>query len=473
MGDRSLRLSRRNLLIGGASAIAAGSTAAVVNAVAPFVLPETPRFDVNHSYWSLALPPPNPPPTHDLRADVIVIGGGFTGLSAAYYVRQALPKAEVVVLEAARCGNGASARNGAMLLTSTEDTYLEPDGDPLLRRRLYALTCDNIDRIRALSVATGVDCELDQRGAVQVAYDEADAQRMPATAARLRAAGLPIEPWTATEVARALGTHAYRAGLYDPNSGQVHPGKMVVLWKQAAERAGARIYEHAAVTAVQEGPRIRLALAGGTTASAPIVILATNAYSSKLGYLRSAVAPIVNHVAITRPLTAEELAAAGWIRRIPFNDSRTNVVYAGLTRDHRLHIGGGIEQYEFNDGLSRPDDHGRGVAFLRRELTRLYPAVAAVPFERTWYGFVDMSLDGSSSVGRTGHHGNLLYAIGFSGQGVNWTSVLGRVLGDVTAERDSQWAWLPYLARRLPYIPNEPFRWLGAEGGIRVISTRT
>jgi glycine/D-amino acid oxidase-like deaminating enzyme len=104
-------------------------------------------------------------------------------------------------------------------------------------------------------------------------------------------------------------------------------------------------------------------------------------------------------------------------------------------------------------------------------MTRLYPALAAVPFERTWYGFVDMSLDGSSSVGRTGRHGNLLYAIGFSGQGVNWTSVLGRVLGDVAAERDAQWGWLPYLERRLPYIPNEPFRWLGVEGGIHFLST--
>lgn len=471
MGDRSLRLSRRHLLIGGASVIAAGGTAAVVNAVAPFVMPEAPRFEVNHSYWSLALPPPNPPPVRDLHADVIVIGGGFTGLSAAYYLRQSLPKAEVVVLEAARCGNGASARNGAMLLTSTEDTYLETGGDPAVRRRLYALTCDNIDRIRRLCVDTGIDCELDRQGALQVAYTESDAQQMPAIAADLRAAGLPIEAWTGTEVAEVLGTRAYPAGLYDPNSGQVHPGKLVALWKRAAERSGVRIHENSPVTAVDEGPRIRLALAGGTTASAPIVILATNAYTSKLGYLRNAVAPIVNHVAITRPLTPAELLAVGWTRRIPFNDSRINVVYAGLTRDDRVHIGGGVEEYEFNDGLAKPDDQGRAAAFLRRELTRLYPSLASVPFDRTWYGFVDMSLDASSSVGRTGRHGNLLYAIGFSGQGVNWTSVLGRVLSDIAAERDAQWDWLPYLDRRLLYIPNEPFRWVGVEGGIRLLST--
>ena len=199
-------------MIGGASVIAAGGTSAFVNAVAPFALPESSRFDINHSYWSLALPPANPPPIHDLRADMIVIGGGFTGLSAAYYLRQVVPTAEVVVLEAARCGNGASARNGAMLLTSTEDTYMESDGDPSLHRRLYALTCDNIDRIRSLSAQTGVDCELDQSGAVQVAYDESDARRMPAIAERLRAAGLAIEAWTGAEVHGRSERRSFRPG---------------------------------------------------------------------------------------------------------------------------------------------------------------------------------------------------------------------------------------------------------------------
>lgn len=471
MGDRSPALSRRKLLIGGASALAAGAGAAAVNAVAPLVLPETPLFGLNRSHWSLALPAVNRPPARDLRADVVVIGGGLTGLSAAYYLRQAMPKAEVVVLEAVRCGNGASARNGAMLLTSTEDTYMQPEGDPWLQRRIYQLTCDNIDRIRQLSAQTGVDCELEQHGAVQVAYARSDAQPMPAIAGRLRAAGLPIESWSGIEVAQALGTQVYTAGLYDPNSGQVHPGKLVALWKRAAEQVGASVYENAAVTLVEEGPRVRLGLASGTTVSAPIVVLAANAYCSKLGYLRNAVAPIVNYVAITAPLTDAQLTATGWARRIPFNDSRTNVVYAGLTRDHRLHIGGGIEAYEFNDGLANPGDQARAVAFLQREMARLYPALAAVPFERSWYGFVDMSLDGSSSVGRMGRYGNLLYAIGLSGQGVNLTSVLGRVLADVAAEREAQWAWLPYLNRRLQYIPNEPFRWAAVQTGIRFLSS--
>ncbi len=464
------RHHRRGVLQGAGAAVAVGGAALGLNAISPGIWPERPLFGLNRSHWARALPAPNPPPTRDLDADFVVIGGGFTGLSAAYYLRQVLPQAKVVLLEAVRCGNGASARNGAMLQTSTEDTYMEPDVDPVFHRRLYAVTRDNIERIRRLQAVTGVDCELDTRGALQVAFTQRDAQAMPRIAAKLRAAGLPVDDWGAEDVAQALGTRAYHGGLYEPASGQVHPGKLVALWKRAAELSGAEIYEGAAVTAVDEGPRLSLHLANGITARSPHVVLATNVYTSRLGYLRAAVAPIVNHVAITPPLGPSELAALGWSRRIPFNDSRTNVVYAGLTRDNRVHIGGGVEQYEFDDGLADPADHGAALGFLRRELARLYPSLADAPFERSWWGFVDMSVTGASSVGRMGRHGNILYAIGLSGQGVNFTSVLGRVLGDIAAGKERGWSWLPYLNHLPPYVPNEPFRWLGVEAGIGLLS---
>lgn len=470
MATKSLNLRRRGVIAGGATLLAAGGAAAAVNAASPFILPETPHFGINHSYWSLALPPPNPRPVNDFYADVIVIGGGYTGLSAAYYLRQTLPSAKIVVLEAVRCGNGASGRNGAMLQTSTEDTFMVPNVDPLLHRRLYALTINNIERIRNLADENGMDCEFDLNGSLQVAYNDSDAQKMPDIARKLRAAGLPIEVWNQEQIFRTLGTHAYPAALFDPGSGQVHPGKLVAMWKRAAEGAGVTIFEQTPVTAIDQGPIIRLHLSHGLTAKAPMIVLATNAYSSKLGYLRSDIVPIVNFVAITPPLTKEQLNLVGWTRRIPFNDSRVNVVYAGITRDNRVHIGGGIEEYEFNDGLFNPSDNGRGINFLRREMTRIYPALSKVPFERTWWGFVDMSIDGTSSVGRTGEHGNILYAIGLSGQGVNFTSVLGRVLADIAADREAHWEWLPYLNRKLPYIPNEPFRYLGTEIGIRLLS---
>jgi glycine/D-amino acid oxidase-like deaminating enzyme len=100
---------------------------------------------------------------------------------------------------------------------------------------------------------------------------------------------------------------------------------------------------------------------------------------------------------------------------------------------------------------------------LRLELQRIYPSLAGVPFEICWSGAVDMSLDQTPAVGQMGKHGNIFYALGYSGHGVNLTSVFGRVLRDLIADKSAEWGWLPYLNRLPPYMPNEPFRWLGAK----------
>ena len=132
---------------------------------------------------------------------------------------------------------------------------------------------------------------------------------------------------------------------------------------------------------VEEGESLRLTTADGKTVRARALVLATNAYTSKLGYLRRAVAPFFDYVAITAPLSDAKLAETGWKKRIPFNDSRTEVFYLGLTKDQRIHIGGGLADYEFNDGLETPANANLRCMQLREELDRIYPALREEPFE--------------------------------------------------------------------------------------------
>ena len=98
---------------------------------------------------------------------------------------------------------------------------------------------------------------------------------------------------------------------------------------------------------------------------------------------------------------------------------------------------------------------------LQAELNRIFPALGRQPFEVTRGGLVDMSLDETPAVGWTGKSGNIFYAIGFSGHGLNLTSVFGQILADLIRGKHADWQWLPYLNRLPPYTPNEPFRWLG------------
>jgi len=434
---------------------------AIVNGVAPFVVAEDTVFDDNHSYWSLALPLPRPPLQRDIDVDVAIVGGGFTGLSTAYYMSKTLPGKRIAVFEARGCGNGASGRNGAMVLNLKNSSVSAE-----VCRRLYQLTVDNVQSIRALSAATGIDCELEQNGALTVASTADELREAQADLDRLRSMGLPLEFLNKDEVHETLGVNAYEAGILDPNAGQVHPGKLVRLWKTVALAAGVQIYENTPVQSIEEGAVHKLTTVEGRKIRAPALVIATNAYTSKLGLLRSAVAPITNYVGITPVLDGERLAALGWKGAVPFNDSRREVYYAGLTRDRRIHFGGGPVDYAFNNGMGDPPLAAQRYASLHREFARIFPSLADIKFERTWSGFVDVSLDQSPTVGQMGRHHNIFYAIGYSGEGVNLTSVFGRVIADLAAGWQEQWAWFPYLYRRPPYIPNEPLRWLAIEGDL-------
>jgi gamma-glutamylputrescine oxidase len=454
---------KASVAVGAAVAVAG----AAVNTAFPKLAPEKMVFEANHSHWAKALPTANPPLLVDLEVDVAVIGGGFTGLSSAFYTKKNLAAGCVALLEATRCGNGASGRNGAMLLTATEDRYMEWSGNPALDKRIYDLTVENSRRLSALSAQLNFDTEIELNGALQMCNTQEIADRGRQYIEKTRRAGFPVEFWNQKMIAETLGTTAYPAALYDPNSGQLHPGKLVGLFKSAATSAGVEIYETTPVVHVEEGERITLTTANARTVRARSVILATNAYSSRLGYLRQATTPVFDYVGITAPLAEDRLTQIGWKSRIPFNDSRTEVFYLGLTKDNRIHIGGGPVDYVFNNGIQEPAGAEKRFEGLRAELGRIFPSLAGEPFETTWSGAVDMSLDQTSSVGQMGKHGNIYYAIGFSGHGVNLASIYGRVLADLIHGKAKDWAWLPYLNRAIPYIPNEPFRWLGIQTALQ------
>lgn len=468
-------LSRRDLLKRGGIATAGTlAGAAAINAVAPLVLRETVAVDPNRSHWAQALPAPTAPLDRPIDSDVVIIGGGLTGLSTAYYLRAQSPARRVVLLEARSCGNGASARNGAMLLTMTPDRWLQPGGDPGLDRRLHELTAGNIASLRGLAARFAADIELDTPGAAHALLTESEVRTAHGTAAWLQDAGLPVEFWGPERVRETLGTGVYRGALYDAASGQVHPGKLVALLRTAAIATGVELYEDTPVVAVEEGAVHVLTTGAGHTVRAPVLVLATNAYSSQLGYLRNAYVPLVAYVGITRPLEAAVVARLGWTSRAPFDDSRTDEYWLGLTRDNRIRIGGGPQGYgyEFNNGTPPSWVPSERAGALASELERIYPQLGSVAFDRCWAGAVDCSLDLTATVGRMGRHDNVYYAIGYSGHGVNLTSVFGRVIADLIAGHDERWRWFPYINRRLPYIPNEPFRWLGmraVKAGVAVL----
>ncbi|HXX28770.1 MAG TPA: FAD-binding oxidoreductase [Terriglobales bacterium] len=456
------RFFKMAALAGGGALIGAAG----LNEAFPKVWPEPMAFESNPSFWARCQPSQNSPLRDDVTVDVAIIGGGFTGLSSAYYIRTLSPHRRVIVLEAKGCGNGASGRNGAMVLTMTADRYMKFGSAPAMDKKIYDLTVTNIGRLSNLSAATGIDCELETNGALQLLNTDEDIRAAKTYVRQARLLGMPVEFWEQQQLVNAIGTDVYAGAFFDPNGGHIHPMKLVHVLKAAAEGVGAEIYENTIVMNIREGSEHVLHTSEGYSVKARSLVLATNAFTSRLGYLRNSILPVREYVAMTRPLSEQQLAEIGWQKRVPFNDSRTEVYYLGLTQDNRIHIGGGSPSYRFNSG---PDDPGAGASHfsqLRRELIRLYPKLDGVEFELGWNGVVDWSLDASPSVGRTGRHNNIFYGIGYSGHGVNLSSVFGSIIADLEAGREDRWKDYPFVNASLDYIPNEPLRWLAAQSGL-------
>jgi glycine/D-amino acid oxidase-like deaminating enzyme len=461
--DRSRRRFLKHSAFAGAGA-ALG--AAGLNAISPLIWKRPLPLEPNDSYWAKSRGPPDPALTEDLSVDVAIVGGGLTGLSSAHFIRRASPHKRVVVLEGSFCGSGASGRNGAMLLTMTADRYMNFSPDPSMDKRVYDLTVGNIRFLASLGAATGIDCESETNGALQVLGSAADRNAARAYVRQARLLGMPVEYWEAPRIAGAVGTAAYEGAFYDPNCGQIHPMKLVNALKAAAASAGATIFEHTVVQAVEEGRQHLLHTDGGRTVKAKSLVLATNAFTPRLGFLRNSVLPLHEYVAITEPVDEEQLTRLGWLQRIPINDSRTEVFYLGLTRDRRIHIGGGTPRYAFDNGPGNAGVDRFHVAQLQRELGRLYPGLSGTSFAQAWNGVVDWSLDASPSVGTTGRHQNVFYGLGYSGHGVNLTSLFGRIIADLEAGRGDSWTPYPFVNNRLYYVPNEPFRWVAAQSAL-------
>lgn len=459
------RPSRRRFLktatLGGGGVLAG---AAGLNALSPWIWRQPLPIEANTSFWARSQPARNAPLAANLSVDVAIIGGGLTGLSAAYYIRSVSPQKRVAVFEARGCGNGASGRNGAMLLTMTADRFMNFSAEPRMDKAIYDLTTANIVALDSLSATTGIDCELERSGTLQVFNTLDDAKAGRDYVEKARSIGMPVEYWDPGRLKHAIGSEAYQGAFFDPNGGHVHPMKLVGVFKAAAERAGAVIYEDTPVDHIEEGRVHVLHTRTGATVKANRLVLASNAFTPNLGYFRNSILPLREHVAMTRPLSPEELQLAGWQVRAPFNDSRTEVFYFGLTKDQRIHIGGGSPRYRFDNGGADPRDALAHRRALEAEFARVYPALAHIEFDVHWEGVIDWSLDASPSVGITGADHNIYYAIGYSGHGVNLTSVFGRMIAEFDAGHEISPRY-PFINAHLDYVPNEPFRWLAARTG--------
>jgi glycine/D-amino acid oxidase-like deaminating enzyme len=421
-------------------------------------------LDENRGCWLAEAPPyqPLPPLARDESADVAVVGGGLTGVSSAWHLSRRFPDRRIVLLEARALGNGASGRSGGQALTGING--VEP-GEPAEIRRIYEATRGGIDLIAGWAESVGLDAGFSRRGCLEVYTQSRTAEAAHARTERWNRAGVPLEwlPGSASGVAGACGA------VRDPACGRVNAAALLRGLRPALLRQGVAVYEGTPVARVEEGRTLRLTTPGGEV-RAGAVVLATNAYTPRLGYFRDRVLPLHSHVVATAPLSDERWTALGWGGHDGFADDRDRITFGCRTGGGRLLFGGGSnDAYGYSFG-GDPVYAGSGSPFaaLERRLLACFPAAAGLPIAHRWTGPIDLTLDRVCSMGVRGSHANVYFALGFSGHGLALAALAGRVLCDLYAGDPGPWRALPFYQRRLPRLPPEPLRWIGYQAYTRL-----
>ncbi len=461
----SKKISRRDFLkIAG---VAAGAVVAS-EIITPLILPEKLEFDQNVSLWVPAQPPKNTALAEDLEVDVAIIGGGFTGLSSAYQILQRFPGKSVAVFEARGVGQGASGRNGGMLLPQTPNEYMAVYSDAKTHQRIYDLTVKHMDDLAVIVKAQEIDIDLRRHGALLVIARESQVAKYKSYAQQAQSLGMPIEFWDRARTRSEIGTDVYFASLFDANAAELHPMKLILALKKAAESVGARIYEDSPVIEIQDGETIRLTVGDQNhMVIAKAVVIATNGYTSKLGYFKNSVFPVHTPMATTPSLPDSIFEEIGWKNKAGYSDTFTILYHLSRTSDNRIMIGSGYVNYFFNNGIIDKDDPAFLKAHLQKELGRIYPKLAGMEFEHFWTGILGFSLDFMQSVGVMGAHRNIYYGLGYAGHGINLSTLFGKVIADLYAGEGKAWDGLPFINHQYIPLPPEPLKWAGIQATIQ------
>jgi glycine/D-amino acid oxidase-like deaminating enzyme len=396
-----------------------------------------------------------------VRADVCIVGGGYTGLWTAIRIKELEPAADVVIVEADICGGGPSGRNGGFALSwwSKIETLIERVGEEEALRLARAAEAA-VSELEAFCTREGIDAHFHRGGWLWTATSAAQVggwNGAVQTAARLGAE--PFKVVERDELRERTGSPVHLAGLLDAQAATVHAGFLARGLRRAALARGVRICERSPMLDLDREKGLVRTPSGSVEAEA--VVLALNAWALQFPELRRAIAAVSSDMIATAPMP-EKLAESGWAGGECVSNSRLMVHYYRTTRDSRIAFGRGGGRLAFGARVNANFDfNGRQTRELKEELPQLVPAAAGMEITHAWGGPIDRSRDGLPIFGRLPARRRVVYATGFSGNGVAPSLTAAKILASSALGRDDEWSGSA-LNRGVPArFPPEPVRFLG------------
>ncbi len=414
-------------------------------------------------FWQDTLVPrePHAPLQGRQQADLCIVGGGFTGLWAALYAKELDPQRDVVLLEATRCGDGASSRNGGFLQASV--THGLSNGlsrFPGEIEQIERLGLAGFAELQADLARHGIDAEFENTGALDVALEPHQLEELEEAAAEARAHGHDVSLLDREQVQEEVHSPLYLGALHDrTGAAQVNPAKLVDGLRRAALAMGVRIHEFSPVGQLQTTRTGVRAITPAGLLDARGALLATSAYPAPLRRLRAYIAPVYDYALMTEPLSGEQMQSIGWRSRAGIGDLANQFHYYRLSADNRI-LWGGYDAVYRSGGPVGPqfDDHEPTFATLAQHFFTTFPQLRGVRFSHRWGGAIDTCSRFSVFFGRA-LSGRAVYALGYTGLGVGASRFGGRTALDLLDRRSSEATQLRMVRSRPLPFPPEPLRY--------------
>jgi glycine/D-amino acid oxidase-like deaminating enzyme len=418
-------------------------------------------------YWldDPARPRAEPALTGTETCDLLVVGGGYSGLWSALIAKERDPARDVVLVEGREAGWAASGRNGgfcAASLTHGLSNGLTRWPDEI--HRLEELGARNLDGIEETVARHRIDCDFERTGEIDVATEPYQAEELRAWHRELRKRGLAdgIDLLDADAVREQVDSPTFRAGLWDRRGvAMLHPAKLAWGLKRACLGLGVRMYEHTpALTLRPYGAGMAVRTPCGAI-RARRVALGTNVFPNLVRRVRAYTVPVYDYALMTEPLTAAQLASVGWRGRQGLGDSANRFHYFRLSADNRILWGGYDAVYPYGGRVRAEYQHRpKTYAKLAGHFFTCFPQLADVRFTHAWGGAIDTCSRFSAFFG-TAHRGRVAYAAGYTGLGVGATRFGAEVMLDLLAGRRTERTELRMVRTKPVPFPPEPFAWTG------------
>jgi glycine/D-amino acid oxidase-like deaminating enzyme len=408
-------------------------------------------------------PDPLPSLSAPTSADLVVVGGGYTGLWTALRSVERYPGSSVVVLDAGHCGDQASGRNGGFVSASLTHGF----GNGIARwpgelSTLDRLGAENLAAIGTTIQRYGIDCHWETTGELDVALAPHQLEELTELAEAMAEHGHPVEMLDRAQTRALVNSPAYVGGLLDrTGTAMVEPARLAWGLRQACLDHGVVIHEGSHVTRIDNSPGAVVVHTAHGSVRAGHVALATNGFRPLLRRLRLMTVPVYDYVLMTEPLTDAQMASIGWTGRQGVGDSANQFHYYRLTRDNRILWGGYDAVYYLGSQISRAREQAETThQLLAGQFFETFPQLEGLRFTHRWGGVIDTCTRFAAFFG-TAYRGRVAYATGYTGLGVGATRFGADVMLDLLHREDTE-RMRSQLVREKPLpFPPEPMRYVG------------